>query len=59
MRKSKLVLKDLWEFIGCVFLGAVMAFGLVCLLLGIFYNAELQSISDNVDKPIERFLEKR
>jgi hypothetical protein len=48
--KDPLTLKDFKLAMICFLIGGCMATGLLCLLLGIFYNAELNSVLDVIDK---------
>lgn len=49
-KSTPLTLRDLRHAIGCLIIGACIAVGIFCISLGIFYNRELQTIADKIDK---------
>lgn len=49
MKTEPLTFKDFKAAIICFVIGGVLAFGILCLIMGLFYNSELVSIADSID----------
>lgn len=56
--KQPLTLKDFKGAFICFLVGGAMAFGLLCMIMGIFYNRELNNELDKIDKGIEKVIKK-
>lgn len=49
MKKQPLTLKDFTDTFICIGIGLTLATGLFCLVMGVFYNSELNNELDKID----------